>query len=219
MAKLRSVNTHFWDDEFVSNLHPNEKLLFLYLLTNSLTNVAGVYEITDRRIAFDTGLGTQAINAGFSVMEKAGKVKRVGSWLILVNHHKNQKMNPSMEQARKSILAALPKEVVTAYEQGVPTLPSSSTKVKDEVKTEVKAKGIDDRIEEFRQQVFSSDCKFSQTTCAAFFDYWSEKTRNGTKMRCELQPTWDLPKRLATWQSREVSGKKQGNSNDRLYRE
>lgn len=37
----------------------------------------------------------------------------------------------------------------------------------------------------------------------AFFDYWSELNKSGTKMRYELEKTWELPKRLVTWANRE----------------
>ena len=37
----------------------------------------------------------------------------------------------------------------------------------------------------------------------AFFDYWSELNKSETKMRYELEKTWELPRRLATWASRE----------------
>lgn len=37
----------------------------------------------------------------------------------------------------------------------------------------------------------------------AFFNYWSEQNKSGTRMRYELEKTWELPKRLATWAARE----------------
>lgn len=37
----------------------------------------------------------------------------------------------------------------------------------------------------------------------AFYNFWSEPNRSKTKMRCELQQTWDLPRRLKTWALRE----------------
>ena len=37
----------------------------------------------------------------------------------------------------------------------------------------------------------------------AFFDYWSELKKSCAKMRFELEKTWELPKRLATWASKE----------------
>ena len=41
---------------------------------------------------------------------------------------------------------------------------------------------------------------------------------DGTKMLHEMKPTFDLPRRLATWASRELGGKKGGTSS-RIYRE
>lgn len=37
----------------------------------------------------------------------------------------------------------------------------------------------------------------------AFYDYWSEPNRSYTKMRCELERTWDLGRRLTTWSNRD----------------
>jgi hypothetical protein len=36
-----------------------------------------------------------------------------------------------------------------------------------------------------------------------FYSYWSEPNKSKTKMRCELQPTWDLSRRLKTWADRQ----------------
>lgn len=41
-----------------------------------------------------------------------------------------------------------------------------------------------------------------------FFDYWSEMNKSETKMRFEQQTTWEVGKRLATWEKREkINGK------------
>ena len=37
----------------------------------------------------------------------------------------------------------------------------------------------------------------------AFYNYWSEKNKSGTKMKFELERTWEISKRLTTWESRE----------------
>jgi hypothetical protein len=39
MAKQRYVRTSFWTDKYIEELSPNEKLIFLYLLTNECTNL------------------------------------------------------------------------------------------------------------------------------------------------------------------------------------
>lgn len=37
----------------------------------------------------------------------------------------------------------------------------------------------------------------------AFFNYWTERNKSGTKMRFEFEKTWETAKRLQTWASRE----------------
>ena len=37
---------------------------------------------------------------------------------------------------------------------------------------------------------------------ADFYRYWSEPNKSNTKMRFELQPTWSIAGRIATWYGR-----------------
>jgi hypothetical protein len=59
-----------------------------------------------------------------------------------------------------------------------------------------------------RQSIFYEDLKshiglYSKETLRAFYDYWSEPNQPKTKMRCEMEKTWDTPRRLANWARRE----------------
>jgi len=96
MSKLRSVNTHFWSDNFIIELDPIEKLLFLYLLTNEKTNMLGIYEIHLRRISFDTGIDSNMLMKIFDRFESAKKAKYCEGFAILPNFLKNQKFNANM---------------------------------------------------------------------------------------------------------------------------
>lgn len=53
----RSIDTEIWDDPWFSELSPTDKLVFLYFLTNRRSTSCGVFEITLRAVAFETGLG------------------------------------------------------------------------------------------------------------------------------------------------------------------
>ncbi len=44
---------------------------------------------------------------------------------------------------------------------------------------------------------------YQPTMIRAFFNYWTERNKSGTKMRFELEKTWETAKRLQTWASRE----------------
>lgn len=97
MSKLRSVSTHFWNDNFVIDLDPLEKLLFLYLLTNPNTNMLGIYELHVRKIAFETGIDKDMVVKIFDRFTEGGKVKYMDGYVILPNFLKNQSFNTNME--------------------------------------------------------------------------------------------------------------------------
>ena len=49
---------------------------------------------------------------------------------------------------------------------------------------------------------------YSSEMLNAFYQYWSEPNQKNTKMRFELEKTWLLSSRLATWEKRENTYKK-----------
>lgn len=51
---------------------------------------------------------------------------------------------------------------------------------------------------------------YPQEMVAAFYRYWTEINENGRRMRFEKEKTYELPKRLATWQSREMARNNRG---------
>lgn len=41
--------------------------------------------------------------------------------------------------------------------------------------------------------------KYSLKCIEDFFDYWSEPNKSGSKMKYEMEPTWDTERRLRRW--------------------
>ena len=70
MAKQRVVNTYYWDDPFIHRLAQDEKLLFLYALTNPHTDLCGAYEITIEKIEFQTKISEKRITEIFAKFEE-----------------------------------------------------------------------------------------------------------------------------------------------------
>lgn len=108
-AKLRSVNTKFWEDPFVEGLKPDEKLLFLYLLTNPMANMLGIYEISVKRISYDTGINQDRVKKILKSFESVGKVLRESDYVIMPNWLKNQSLNSNMQTGAINIYNDLPK--------------------------------------------------------------------------------------------------------------
>lgn len=119
-ATFRMVNTRIWNDTFVNNLDPSEKLLFVYLLTNEHTNYCGIYEIPVKVIAMETGLDASMIPkilAGFG-----NKVLYLNSWICVINFPKYQKGNlPKVRVGIENALRNIPKNVLQeAVDAGYP---------------------------------------------------------------------------------------------------
>lgn len=113
MAKNRMVNTKFWDDQYIANLKPTEKLLFLYLLTNPLTNIAGVYELSVRRMAFDIGLSEKEIGAILSQLQADGKIFYEAPWVAVRNFVRHQSLNPKVMRGISIALDGAPKRITS----------------------------------------------------------------------------------------------------------
>ncbi|MBU7594896.1 DnaD domain protein [Metabacillus halosaccharovorans] len=58
------VRTNFWKNPVIAEeMNPEDKLFYLYLLTNPYTTQTGIYRITKREIAFDLGYSPEVIES------------------------------------------------------------------------------------------------------------------------------------------------------------
>ena len=76
-----------------------------------------------------------------------------------------------------------------------------STKKKVDAATA--AARLEGRKEDFYNSLIPFVTQYGKDMVRAFFDYWSEPNKSNSKMRYELERTWDLARRLGTWASRE----------------
>ncbi|WP_246140810.1 DnaD domain protein [Bacillus marasmi] len=84
MAKFRMVRTDFWNNPIVSEeMSPEDKYFYLYLQTNPQTTQIGIYKITKKQMAFDTGYSIETIQA---LMER------------FIQHHKLIRYNPDTRE-------------------------------------------------------------------------------------------------------------------------
>jgi len=96
MAKTRMINTRLYSDNYVADLDALEKFLFVYLLTNQLTNISGIYEIPLKTIAFETGIDKDSVAKILLRFEEANKIKYFNGWIAVRNFLKNQSLNPKV---------------------------------------------------------------------------------------------------------------------------
>jgi len=61
------------------------------------------------------------------------------------------------------------------------------------------SKAIKERFNEFYDEVMQNSHGCDESVLGDFISYWTEKNKSKTKMRFELQKTWDTKRRLETW--------------------
>lgn len=111
MAKFRSLNTKFWDDTYIVNLDPIEKLLYLYFLTNPLTDLCGIYELPLRRISFDTGIDKDMVLKIINRFSDDEKIYYFDGWVVIKNFLKHQSMNSNMKKGVERTLENIPEKI------------------------------------------------------------------------------------------------------------
>ncbi len=93
--------------------------------------------------------------------------------------------------------------------------------IKETISKDIAQKKVDakastlTRRDEFYKSLIPFLSQYGKDMIRDFFDYWSEQNKSGTQMRFEKQPTWEVAKRLATWNKRDTF-KNQNNGNTKI---
>lgn len=96
MADYRTVKVEFWSDPWTEDLTPKEKFLYLYLFTNQYVTNCGVMKLSEKKIAFETGLPRDEINEIFTMFQEEKKVVRDKDYILLVNFIRHQSSTSPM---------------------------------------------------------------------------------------------------------------------------
>ncbi|MFP4017947.1 MAG: hypothetical protein ACLFUH_01750 [Bacteroidales bacterium] len=107
--KSRTVNTKFWTDSYIEQLNPSEKLLFLYCLTSPQSNLLGIYEVSESRIKFETGLPLETIRKAFERFGNDKKVFYKHNFIIIPKFLEHQRLNNNMKIGVTKLISDLPK--------------------------------------------------------------------------------------------------------------
>lgn len=76
---------------------------------------------------------------------------------------------------------------------------------------------LNERKEDFYNSLIPYVTQYGKEMVRAFFNYWSEPNKSNSKMRFELERTWDTARRLTTWASRDnqFNNRSNGTNNSR----
>ena len=112
----RILYTEIWSDEFFMDLSPEEKLLFIYFLTNERVNIIHLYQCPPQRIKSDTGIDTPIIALSKKKFEKAEKIYFKDSYVFLKNAHRFEKYEGEKNEiAKQKLFDRLSKNIKDWY--------------------------------------------------------------------------------------------------------
>ena len=112
MSKQRYLDTKFWSDSYIEKLDPVEKLLFIYLMTNERTNLAGIYELPIKYMSVETGIERSMLENIIARFEKDKKIILYDGWVRVVNAIKHQNVsNSKIQSGIEKILAEVPEKI------------------------------------------------------------------------------------------------------------
>lgn len=109
--KTRIIQTRFWDDEFILDLEPNAKLIFLFFITNSRIGLTGAFECPERTVSFLTGVEINQLKEIKKTLED--KFFFFNSWILAKNSIKynNYSSNSKQKMAYMQEYQNLPEEI------------------------------------------------------------------------------------------------------------
>jgi len=186
--------------------------LFIFLLL-SANHTDGIWRgIEIKRGQYLTGLNSlnektkisiQTLRTCLKRLEKTGEINmQVTNKYRLITICKYESYQDTQQATNK-----LPNKQLTSNQQA-----TNSKQEEREYKNVNKEKNISKIQEKFYHslEIFVKD--FDKKTIREFYDYWSEPNKSKTKIKFQLEKTWDTKLRLARWTKNNFNEKNRTNN-------
>ena len=113
--------------------------------------------------------------------------------------------------------SSLRSEVVCPAKAEPPQKPAKERKEEAKIKKEKAIANLQKRKHEFGESLVPYMERYGKDMIRAFFNYWSEFNKSKTKMRWEMEKTWETSRRLVTWASRDNRFNAKNNGNNQQH--
>ena len=139
MAIFRKINVSFWSDTFIESLDKDQKLFYLYLLTNTETKQCGIYEISKKKISYDLGCSIDTVSKHLAYFISKDKImyNEPTNEIALKNWAKyNGSGSPKVVKCIESELKNVKHTVLIEYVKGMYTASQEEEEQEEEQEEE-----------------------------------------------------------------------------------
>ena len=96
---------------------------------------------------------------------------------------------------------------------------SSATAVKESKVNKVNKEDINKRYDMFEDDVNKYQSLFDEESIVDFISYWTEPNKSKTKMKFEMQPSWDTKRRIQRWVSNDFGNSNKSNGTSKFRKD
>lgn len=176
-----------WIDDNIFRYKGNDLLVMLYLITHMNEN--GVCSVGVRTLAADCGITYQSAREALKRLSSNNSIKQYttqqGTFVTILNNESYLPPKRVKQRTKKSAVLV-------------------DTK-----------KSLGERKKDFglslAQFCDENGGEYSRKMLLDFYHYWSEENQAKTRMRWEMQETWNVAGRLRTWANNNKNFKKNNN--------
>lgn len=197
----RYTDTEKWKKPFIRGLQAPYKLLWFYILDDC--DHAGIWhveiDVAALRICEEIDIEDAKKQFKSHIIEFAKGTK----WFIPdFVEFQYGKLNPE-NRVHNSVIRKLKKYKLLNLKEHISPLQGAKDKDKDKDKDLLKEKE-----KKFKKELELFLEKYSKEILNEFYTYWTEPNKSGTKLRWEMEKTWDIKRRLSRWASNKFNIKK-----------
>ena len=163
-----------------------------------------------RQLSIETGLSERTIRTCLQRLEDTGEItiKTTNKFSIITicNYDTYQYEDNKNGQQTTNKRQTNDQQTTTAKEYNKERIYKKETSTVVDAKKSFSltlAENLEKRNKSFYQSLVPYVDTYGKELIRAFFDYWTEPNKSKTKMRFELEKTWDVKRRLKTWADRD----------------
>ena len=179
-----------------------------------------------RQLSIETGLSERTIRTCLQRLEDTGEItiKTTNKFSIITicNYDTYQYEDNKNDQQTTNKRPTNDQQTTTAKEYNKERIYKKETSTVVDAKKSFSltlAENLEKRNKSFYQSLVPYVDTYGKELIRAFYDYWTEPNKSRTKMRFELEKTWDVKRRLNTWVSRNFKSNSNGTNKQQQQQE